>query len=128
MGPYQFPEKLIPLLITNALRGKPLPIYGNGLNIRDWIHVEDNCEAIDPVRRKAISGQVYNVGAKNERPNLEVARTVLRLLGKPETLIRLVEDRPGHDRRYSLDTCGIKALGAEPRTTFEDGPNAATEA
>jgi len=127
MGPYQFPEKLIPLLITNALRGKPLPIYGNGLNIRDWIHVEDNCEAIDTVRRKAISGQVYNVGAKNERTNLEVARTVLRLLGKPETLIRLVEDRPGHDRRYSVDTSRIKALGWEPRHTFEDALTQTTE-
>jgi dTDP-glucose 4,6-dehydratase len=97
-----------------------LPIYGDGLNVRDWIYVEDNCEAIDAVRRKANSGEVYNIGAKNERTNLEVARAVLGLLGKPETLIRFVEDRPGHDRRYSVDTSRIKALGWKPHHTFED--------
>jgi len=120
VGPYQFPEKLIPLHVTNALWGKPLPIYGDGLNIRDWIYVEDNCEAIDLVRRRGSAGAVYNIGAKNERTNLEVARAVLQLLGKPEALIRFVEDRPGHDRRYSVDTSRIKALGWEPRHTFED--------
>jgi len=120
VGPYQFPEKLIPLLVTNALRGKPLPIYGDGLNVRDWIYVEDNCEAIDLVRRRGGTAEVYNIGAKNERTNLEVSKAILRILGKPEDLIRFVEDRPGHDRRYSVDTSRIKALGWEPRHTFED--------
>lgn len=120
VGPYQFLEKLVPLHVTNALRGKPLPIYGDGLNVRDWIYVEDNCEAIDLVRRAGGAGEIYNIGAKNERTNLEVARTVLRILGKPEALIRFVADRPGHDRRYSVDTSRIKALGWGPRHTFED--------
>jgi dTDP-D-glucose 4,6-dehydratase len=120
MGPYQFPEKLIPLHITNALRGKPLPLYGDGLNIRDWIHVQDNCEAIDVVTRNGKDGEIYNIGAKNERTNLEVARAILHLLGKPESLIQSVENRLGHDRRYSVDISRIKALGWEPRHTFEE--------
>ena len=120
VGPYQFPEKLVPLHVTNALQQKPLPIYGDGLNVRDWIYVEDNCEAIDLVRRMGRVGEVYNIGAKNERTNLEVAKAVLRILGKPETLIRFVADRPGHDRRYSVDTSRIKTLGWVPRHSFED--------
>ncbi len=119
-GPYQFPEKLIPLHITSALQAKPLPLYGDGRNIRDWIHVEDNCEAIDLVRRRGGTGEVYNIGAKNERTNLEVAKAILRTLGKPEDLIRFVQDRPGHDRRYSVETSRIAALGWKPRHTFED--------
>jgi len=119
-GPFQFPEKLIPLLVTNALQGKPLPIYGDGLNVRDWIYVEDNCEAIDIVRESGDSGKVYNIGAKNERTNLEVAQSILRILGRPSTLIRFVEDRPGHDRRYSVDTSRINGLGWRPRHTFDD--------
>ena len=119
VGPYQFPEKLVPLLITNALREKPLPIYGDGLNIRDWIYVEDNCEAIDHVMRKGGAGEVYNIGAKNERTNLEVARSILQILGKPDTLIQFVEDRPGHDRRYSVDITRIRGLGWAPRHSFD---------
>lgn len=119
VGPYQFPEKLVPLLVTNALQGKPLPIYGDGRNVRDWIYVEDNCEAIDLVRRSGAVGEVYNIGAKNEKTNLEVAKTILQILGKPETLIRFVEDRPGHDRRYSVDTTRIQALGWRPRHSFQ---------
>ncbi len=119
-GPYQFPEKLVPLLITNALQGKTLPIYGDGLNVRDWIYVEDNCEAIDLVRKVGGAGKVYNIGAKNERTNLEVAHSILRILGKSDDLIRFVVDRPGHDRRYSVDTSRISGLGWQPRHAFDD--------
>jgi dTDP-glucose 4,6-dehydratase len=102
-GPYQFPEKLIPLLISNALSALPLPLYGDGLNVRDWIHVQDHCAAIDAVLHKGKPGEVYNVGARQEQPNLEIARMILKLLGKDEKLITFVEDRPGHDRRYAID-------------------------
>ena len=121
-GPYHFPEKLIPLMIVNALADKPLPVYGEGLNVRDWLYVEDHCAAIDLVMRKGREGEVYNVGGHNERTNLDVVKTVLRELGKPESLITFVTDRPGHDRRYAIDPSKIHTeLGWLPRTKFDDG-------
>ncbi len=121
-GPYHFPEKLIPLMITRALNDQSLPVYGKGENIRDWLYVEDHCAAVDLVMRKGREGEVYNVGGHNERTNLEVVKTVLRELGKPESLITFVTDRPGHDRRYAIDPSKIHAeLGWLPRTTFDDG-------
>ena len=121
-GPYHFPEKLIPLMITRALNDQSLPVYGKGENIRDWLYVEDHCAAIDLVVRKGREGEVYNVGGHNERTNLEVVKTVLRELGKPESLITFVTDRPGHDRRYAIDPSKIHAeLGWLPRTSFDDG-------
>ena len=111
-GPYQFPEKLIPLMIQNALNDKSLPVYGDGLNVRDWLYVEDHCSAIDLVLHKGRPGEVYNVGGNNERNNLQVVRTILAELGKPETLISYVKDRLGHDRRYAIDADKIrKELG-----------------
>jgi dTDP-glucose 4,6-dehydratase len=126
-GPYQFPEKFVPLMITNALQGRPLPIYGDGLNVRDWIYVEDNCEAIDLVRSKGRPGEVYNIGAGNERTNLEVAKAILGILGCSTDLLRFVKDRPGHDRRYSVDTAKVGALGWRPRRTFEEALAATVE-
>ena len=120
-GPYQYPEKLIPLLITNAMDDRVLPIYGDGLNVRDWIYVEDNCAGIDTVLHRGDVGQIYNIGAGNEVPNIEVAQAVLTELGKDESLLDYVADRPGHDRRYSIDCSKIKKLGWEPVRTFEDG-------
>jgi dTDP-glucose 4,6-dehydratase len=121
-GPYQFPEKLIPLMILNAFQGKPLPVYGDGLYVRDWIHVEDHCEAIDAVLTGGRAGEVYNIGAENECPNLDVVRGILRLTGRDESLIRHVPDRPGHDRRYAMNAGKIRqALGWRPRHTFDDG-------
>lgn len=121
-GPYQFPEKLIPLMIINALADKPLPIYGDGLNVRDWLHVEDHCQAIDLVLHKGIDGEVYNVGGNNERTNIEIVKTILSHLNKPESLITFVEDRLGHDRRYAIDATKIREeLGWEPKYTFETG-------
>jgi dTDP-glucose 4,6-dehydratase len=121
-GPYQFPEKLIPLMISNALAGQPLPVYGDGQQVRDWIHVEDHCEAIDAVLENGRAGEVYNVGAENERPNLDVVRAILRLTGRDESLIRHVPDRPGHDRRYAINAGKARAaLGWRPRRVFEDG-------
>jgi dTDP-glucose 4,6-dehydratase len=121
-GPYQFPEKLIPLMILNALEGKPLPVYGDGLYVRDWIQVEDHCEAIDLALTRGASGEVYNVGAENERPNLDVVRDILRLTGRDESLIRHVPDRPGHDRRYAMNAGKIRdALGWKPRHDFARG-------
>jgi len=121
-GPYQFPEKLIPLMILNALEGQTLPIYGDGMQVRDWIHVEDHCEAIDLVLAGGVAGEVYNVGAENERPNLEVVRAILSLCGQSPTLVRHVADRPGHDRRYAMNSKKIRdALGWRPRHTFEVG-------
>lgn len=121
-GPYHFPEKLIPLMITRALADESLPVYGNGLNVRDWLYVEDHCAAIDLVMRKGREGEVYNVGGHNERTNLEVVKTVLKELGKPESLITYVKDRPGHDRRYAIDPTKIhNELGWLPATTFDDG-------
>jgi dTDP-glucose 4,6-dehydratase len=121
-GPYQFPEKLIPLMVLNAFEGKPLPVYGDGQQVRDWIHVEDHCEAIDAVLARGVAGEVYNIGAENERPNLDVVRAILALCGRGEDLIRHVPDRPGHDRRYAMDSRKIReALGWRPRHTFEQG-------
>ncbi|MZQ83725.1 dTDP-glucose 4,6-dehydratase [Paenibacillus sp. 5J-6] len=121
-GPYQFPEKLIPLMIANALNDKSLPVYGDGLNIRDWLYVEDHCSAIDLVLHKGIDGEVYNIGGNNERTNIQIVQTILRELGKPESLIQYVKDRPGHDRRYGIDATKItKELGWEPKHNFETG-------
>lgn len=119
-GPYQHPEKLIPKLITNAISGKPLPIYGDGKNVRDWFYVIDNCEAIDLILRKGKKGEVYNVGAGNEKMNLEIAGFILKELGKPKSLIKFVKDRLGHDLRYSLNYEKIKALGWAPKYSFDD--------
>jgi len=120
-GPYQYPEKLIPLFITNAIDDQPLPLYGDGMNVRDWLFVEDHCAAIDWVIQHGTPGEIYNVGAGNERTNLEVTQAILRLLGKPESLIRFVPDRPGHDRRYSMDCSRLHSLGWSPQTDFESG-------
>lgn len=121
-GPYHFPEKLIPLMIANALADKPLPVYGEGLNVRDWLYVEDHCSAIDLVIRKGREGEIYNVGGHNERTNLEVVKTILHELNKPESLITYVKDRPGHDRRYAIDPAKIHAeLGWLPQTSFDEG-------
>jgi len=121
-GPYQFPEKLIPLVISNALEGKELPVYGDGLQIRDWIHVEDHCRALDTVLRLGKPGEVYNVGGASERTNLTLIKTILDGLGKPHSLIRFVKDRPGHDRRYAIDFSKIeRTLGWRPRISIEEG-------
>lgn len=121
-GPYHFPEKLIPLMIANALADKPLPVYGKGENVRDWLYVEDHCAAIDLVARKGKVGEVYNVGGHNEKTNLEVVKTILKQLGKTESLITFVTDRPGHDRRYAIDPTKIhNELGWLPQTKFDDG-------
>lgn len=121
-GPYHFPEKLIPLMIANALADKPLPVYGNGENVRDWLYVEDHCAAIDLVIRKGRVGEIYNIGGHNERTNLDVVKTILKQLGKPESLITFVKDRPGHDRRYAIDPTKIHSeLGWLPQTGFDDG-------
>ena len=121
-GPYHFPEKLIPLMITNALNDKKLPVYGKGENVRDWLYVEDHCAAIDRILQQGRLGEVYNIGGHNERTNLQVVKTILRELGKSEALIHYVQDRPGHDRRYAIDPAKIKTeLGWEPTTTFDDG-------
>lgn len=121
-GAYQFPEKLIPLMISRALADKSMPVYGNGANIRDWLYVEDHCRAIDLVMRKGRAGEVYNIGGHNERSNLEVVKTILHELGKPESLIAFVKDRPGHDMRYAINPAKIyDELGWLPETKFEDG-------
>lgn len=121
-GPYHFPEKLIPLMIANALADKPLPVYGKGENVRDWLYVEDHCAAIDLVIRKGRVGEIYNIGGHNERTNLDVVKTILKQLGKPESLITFVKDRPGHDRRYAIDPTKIHSeLGWLPQTGFDDG-------
>jgi len=119
IGAYQYPEKAVPLFITNALEDQLLPLYGEGLQVRDWLHVDDNCEALDLLLRQGVPGEVYNVGAGNERPNIEVVETILALLEKPRDLIRFVEDRTNHDARYSLDTAKIRSLGWSPRYDFE---------
>jgi len=120
-GPYQYPEKVVPLFITNALDGIGLPLYGDGLNVRDWLHVEDHCAGLDAVLRKGTPGEVYNLGAGQERTNLELARHILKLVGKGEDLIEYVKDRPGHDRRYSVDSAKARALGWAPKIEFEEG-------
>ncbi|MEW6189274.1 MAG: dTDP-glucose 4,6-dehydratase [Actinomycetota bacterium] len=119
-GPYQYPEKLIPLFITNALEDEPLPLYGDGRNVRDWIYVIDNCEGIDFVLHKGKEGEIYNIAGGNERTNWEITEIILRELGKPKNLIKFVKDRPGHDRRYSLNCQKIHQLGWRPRHNFED--------
>lgn len=119
-GPYQFPEKLIPLMIANAREDKPLPVYGDGMQIRDWLYVRDHCEAILTVLETGKVGETYNVGGHNEYPNIEIVRRILAALGKPDSLITYVTDRPGHDRRYAIDASKIEAeLGWKPRFTFE---------
>lgn len=121
-GPYHFPEKLIPLMIANALNDKKLPVYGKGENVRDWLYVEDHCSAIDLIIRKGKIGEVYNIGGHNERTNLEVVKTIIEELGKSEDLIKFVTDRPGHDRRYAIDPTKIhNELGWLPATKFDDG-------
>ncbi len=120
-GPYQYPEKLIPLFILNAMQDKPLPVYGEGKNVRDWIYVQDNCSGIDTVLNKGEFGEVYNIGGGNEKPNIEITHMILNLLGKPESLITYVEDRLGHDLRYSLDSTKTQKLGWKPEWDFEDG-------
>lgn len=121
-GPYHFPEKLIPLMIINALHDKALPVYGDGANVRDWLYVEDHCRAIDLIIRQGREGEVYNVGGHNEKSNLDVVKIILKALGKSEDLITFVKDRPGHDRRYAIDPTKIhNELGWLPQTKFEDG-------
>ncbi|MEK4734044.1 dTDP-glucose 4,6-dehydratase [Paenibacillus sp. FSL L8-0641] len=121
-GPYQFPEKLIPLMISRALSDQQLPVYGDGLNIRDWLYVEDHCSAIDLVIHQGKLGEVYNIGGNNERTNVHIVKTVLEELGKPESLISYVQDRPGHDRRYGIDpTKTMNELGWKPNHSFETG-------
>ena len=119
-GPYQYPEKLIPLFITNALQDQPLPLYGDGKNVRDWIYVIDNCEAIDVVLHHGQPGEIYNIGAGNELQNIQITEMILDKLNKPRSLIKPVPDRPGHDRRYSLNCDKIRALGWQPRHNFEE--------
>jgi len=121
-GPYQFPEKLIPLMISNAVEDKEVPVYGDGLNVRDWIYVEDHCRALDQVLHQGQEGEVYNVGGRSERTNLSVVQTVLDHLGKSHSLIRFVKDRPGHDRRYAIDFSKIERdLKWRPQVSFEEG-------
>ena len=120
-GPNQYPEKLIPLFTTNALDGHPLPLYGDGRQVRDWLHVDDHCAGIELALREGEPGAVYNIGAADERENREVANRILDLTGADRSLLRHVDDRPGHDRRYSLDTKKLRNLGWEPRRTFEEG-------
>ena len=126
-GPYQFPEKVIPLFITNALEDRDLPLYGDGMNVRDWLHVDDHCAAIDLVIEKGVDGDVYNIGGGNEVPNIELTRRILELTGKPDSLIQPVADRLGHDRRYALDTTKLRALGWSPKHVFADGLAATVE-
>lgn len=121
-GPYQFPEKLIPLMINNCLNNKELPVYGDGMQIRDWLHVADHCNAIDVVLHKGLDGEVYNIGGNNEKANIEIVKLIISTLGKSESLIKSVQDRPGHDRRYAIDNTKITTqLGWSPAYTFEEG-------
>ncbi|MDD5922639.1 MAG: GDP-mannose 4,6-dehydratase, partial [Eubacteriales bacterium] len=121
-GPYQFPEKLIPLMISHALADQPLPVYGEGLNVRDWLYAEDHCKAIDRILQDGKVGEVYNIGGHNEMRNIDIVKIILKELGKPESLIVHVEDRKGHDRRYAIDPAKIhRELGWLPETKFEDG-------
>jgi dTDP-glucose 4,6-dehydratase len=121
-GPYQFPEKLLPLMISNALEGRPLPVYGDGQQVRDWLHVDDHCHAIRAVLEKGREGEIYNIGGSRSLPNLEVVHQILAATGAPEALIRFVEDRPGHDRRYALSSAKLmRETGWRPAVSFEDG-------
>ncbi|MFA5785771.1 MAG: dTDP-glucose 4,6-dehydratase [Actinomycetota bacterium] len=119
-GPYQFPEKVLPLFVTNLLADQPVPVYGDGRNIRDWCYVEDNCAGVDLVLRKGAAGEIYNIGAGNEISNLELTGRLLAIMGKPESMIRFVPDRPGHDLRYSVDTSKVRALGWKPSRDLDD--------
>jgi dTDP-glucose 4,6-dehydratase len=120
-GPYQYPEKLIPVFITNLLEGKKIPVYGTGKNVRDWIHVLDHCRAIAYIQENGIPGEIYNIGSDNERSNIEITHSILNALGKDESCIEYVKDRPGHDFRYSLDSSKLKSLGWKPVYSFEQG-------
>ena len=121
-GPYHFPEKLIPLMLINAMQNKPLPVYGKGENVRDWLFVKDHCRAVDLIVRRGTAGEIYNIGGHNERANIDVVKEILRQLDKPESLISYVTDRPGHDMRYAIDPSKINSeLGWLPETKFEDG-------
>ena len=120
-GPYQYPEKVIPLFATHALDGIPLPLYGDGMNVRDWLHVDDHCRAIDLLLERGAPGETYNIGGGNEVRNVDLTRRILSLVGRPESLIKPVADRPGHDRRYSLDCAKLRAMGWAPQVAFEDG-------
>ncbi len=120
-GPYQYPEKVVSLFATNALDDIELPLYGDGMNVRDWLYVDDHCAGIDVVLREGVLGEAYNVGSDQERTNLELTREILKLVGKGEELIKYVKDRPGHDRRYSIDGSKLRALGWQPRVGFEEG-------
>lgn len=120
-GPYQYPEKIIPFFITNILQNKKVPVYGDGLNVRDWLHVHDHCNAIDMILKKGKNGESYCIGCGNEFSNIEITRKILKILGKPESMIEFVADRPGHDRRYAIDaTKIIRELGWKPESNFED--------
>jgi dTDP-glucose 4,6-dehydratase len=120
-GPYQFPEKVVPLFVTNAIDDIPVPLYGDGLNVRDWLHVLDHCRAIDIIIERGAAGEVYNIGGGHELANLDLTRAILRMVGKPESLLTRVPDRPGHDRRYALDSTKLMALGWHPEVEFETG-------
>ena len=120
-GPNQFPEKIIPLFITNALDERPLPLYGDGLNVRDWLHVDDHCRAIDLLIHDGVPGETYNIGGGNEVPNVDLTHRILELTGRPASLIAPVADRPGHDRRYAVDTARLRGLGWTPAVPFDDG-------
>jgi len=126
-GPYQYPEKLLPLFISNALDDEPLPLYGDGRQVRDWLYVEDHCSGVETVLLKGEPGEAYNIGGENERHNIDVVRQMLAILGKPESLIRQVEDRPGHDRRYALDTTKLHNLGWQQAYSFEEALEATVE-
>jgi dTDP-glucose 4,6-dehydratase len=126
-GPYQYPEKVIPLFVTNALEDRSLPLYGDGRNVRDWLYVLDNCAAIDLVLRRGLEGEIYNIGGAAEVQNVALTRRILALLGKPESLITPVADRPGHDRRYALDSGKVRALGWTPATGFDAALSATVE-
>jgi dTDP-glucose 4,6-dehydratase len=126
-GPNQYPEKLIPLFVTNALDGEPLPVYGDGRQVRDWLHVDDHCAGIELVLREGKPGEAYNVGGENERENIEVSELILELTGADRSLLRQVDDRPGHDRRYSLSTDKLRALGWEPVRDFGEGMRATVD-
>jgi dTDP-glucose 4,6-dehydratase len=118
-GPYQYPEKLIPLFITNLMDGKQVPVYGTGLNVRDWIYVEDHCSGIDFVMQHGKAGEIYNIGGGNELTNLEITHRILQALGKDKSMIRYVEDRKGHDFRYSLDCSKLQKMGWKPQYDFD---------
>jgi len=126
-GPRQFPEKVVPLFVTNAIDERPLPLYGDGRHVRDWLHVEDHCRALDLLIEEGVNGEVYNIGGGNEVPNMELTTRILHLLDRPSSLIQSVTDRVGHDRRYSVDTSKLRALGWTPQHPFDDGLRATVE-